>query len=145
MDRTVQTVTNSVGAYNFSFLAPGQYRITVNASGFGSFVRDRIPVDINGVAEIDVTLQVCGEAQTVTVSDVPPQLQTTTSSLGTVVDNAEMQAIPLSSRNFTQILTLSSGVTTSASVHRTDRLPEELWMDWCCRRMFPPGLRFLQG
>jgi len=111
MDRTVQTVTNAVGAYNFSFLAPGQYRITVNASGFGSFVRDRIPVDINGVAEIDVTLQVGGEAQTVTVSDVPPQLQTTTSSLGTVVDNAEMQAIPLSSRNFTQILTLSPGVT----------------------------------
>jgi hypothetical protein len=112
-NRQAQTTTSAVGAYSFTFLPPGQYRVTVDAPGFATLTRDKIPVDINGVAEIDVTLQVGSASQAVTVSGVPPQLQTTTSSLGTTVDDAMMQSIPLSSRNFTQILTLSPGVTAN--------------------------------
>jgi Carboxypeptidase regulatory-like domain/TonB-dependent Receptor Plug Domain len=112
-DRKVQTTTNAVGGYGFTFLPPGDYRLTVDVTGFLAFVRDKIPVDVDGVAVIDATLQMGTTSQAVVVTGVPPQLDTTTSSLGTVVDDAMMQSIPLSSRNFTQILTLSPGVTAN--------------------------------
>ena len=60
---------------------------------------------------IDVTLEVGSPTETVTVTGGPEQLQTGTSDLGHVVDNTIMNAMPLSSRNFTQILALSPGVT----------------------------------
>jgi hypothetical protein len=112
-DRKLQTTTNAVGGYDFTFLPPGQYQVTVNVTGFSPFMRDRIPVDVDSVAVIDAVLQMGAASQAVLVTGVPPQLETTTSSLGTVVDNTMMQSIPLSSRNFTQILTLSPGVTAN--------------------------------
>jgi hypothetical protein len=112
-DRQMRATTNALGAYAFTFVSAGQYRITVDATGFATFVREQITVDLDGVAVIDATLQVGSGSQTITVTDVSPQLQTTTSSLGTVVDNATMEAVPLSSRNFTQVLSLSPGVTAN--------------------------------
>jgi hypothetical protein len=112
-DRKLQTTTSTVGAYSFTFVSPGEYRVTVDVPGFASFVRDQIPVDVAGVAVIDATMQVEGTKQVVTITDTPPQLQTASSSLGTVVEQKMMESVPLSSRNFTQILTLSPGVTAN--------------------------------
>src|SRR3984957_4894813 len=86
-DRKVQTTTNAVGGYGFTFLPPGDYRLTVDVTGFLAFVRDKIPVDVDGVAVIDATLQMGTTSQAVVVTGVPPQLDTTTSSIRTVVDD----------------------------------------------------------
>src|ERR1700744_5561673 len=56
-DRKVQATTNAVGGYGFTFLPPGNYSLTVDVTGFLTFVRDKIPVDVDGVAVIDATLQ----------------------------------------------------------------------------------------
>ena len=85
----------------------------MDVPGFASFVRDQIPVDVADVAVIDATMQVEGTRQVVTITDTPPQLHTASSSLGTVVEQKTMESVPLSSRNFTQILTLSPGVTAN--------------------------------
>jgi hypothetical protein len=106
-----QTLTNGAGAYAFAFVSPGEYALTVDHAGFNGFVRDKIPVDVAASVVVDVTLQVGTPTQTVTVSGAPDQLQAATSDLGQVVDNSMMNAMPLSSRNFTQILALSPGVT----------------------------------
>lgn len=109
-----QATTTAAGTYSFAFLPPGEYSLTVDHAGFTHFVRDRIPVDVAGVAVVDVTLQVGAATETVTVAGAAQQLQSTTSELGHVVDNTMMNAVPLSSRNFTQILALSPGVTANA-------------------------------
>ena len=106
-----QTITNGAGAYAFAFVPPGEYTLTVDHAGFNGFVRDKIPVDVAATVVVDVTLQVGAATQTVTVSGAPDQLQSATSDLSQVVDNSMMNAMPLSSRNFTQILALSPGVT----------------------------------
>jgi hypothetical protein len=108
-----EAVTTTAGTYSFVFLPPGEYSLTVDRPGFNRFVRDKIPVDVAGVVVLDVSLQVGEVSETVTVAGAPPQLQTSTSSLGHVVDNTMMNAVPLSSRNFTQILALSPGVTAN--------------------------------
>jgi outer membrane receptor protein involved in Fe transport len=76
-------------------------------------LRDNITVDIAGVAVVDIALQVGATTETVTVSGTAEQLQSTTSDLGHVVDDTMMTSLPLSSRNFTQVLALSPGVTAN--------------------------------
>jgi len=105
--------TNSAGTYTFAFLPPGQYSLTAEQAGFARFQRENIRVDLAAVVVIDVTMQVGGAAETVTVEASTQQLQTSTSDLGHVVDNTMMNAVPLSSRNFTQVLALSPGVTAN--------------------------------
>ncbi len=106
-----QTKTNGVGAYSFVFLTPGEYSLSVDHPGFNHLVRERIVVDVAATVVTDVILQVGSVTQTLTISGAPDQLQTATSDLSQVVDNSMMNAMPLSSRNFTQILALSPGVT----------------------------------
>ena len=107
------TLTNRSGAYAFAFVPAGLYTLTVHHAGFTGFVRDQVPVDVAAVVVADVSLQVGAQTETVTVTGAPEELQTATSDLGHVVDNTMMNAIPLSSRNFTQILALSPGITTN--------------------------------
>jgi hypothetical protein len=108
-----QAITTSAGAYSFAFVAPGAYSLTVDHSGFNRFVRNGITVDVAGVAVVDVQLQVGATNETVTVTGATQQVQSSTSDLGHVVDNTMMTSLPLSSRNFTQILALSPGVTAN--------------------------------
>jgi len=110
---TTKGETNSAGTYTFAFLPPGQYSLTAEQAGFARFQRENIRVDLAAVVVIDVTMQVGGAAETVTVEASTQQLQTSTSDLGHVVDNTMMNAVPLSSRNFTQVLALSPGVTAN--------------------------------
>lgn len=108
-----EAVTTLAGTYSFVFLPPAQYMMTVDHSGFSRFVRERIVVDVAAVVVVDVSLQVGATTETVTVAGASEQIQSASSDLGHVVDNTMMTSLPLSSRNFTQILALSPGVTAN--------------------------------
>jgi hypothetical protein len=95
------------------WLAPGAYTATVSQTGFSQFVRKNVPVDIAATVTIDVALQVGTVSEVLAITGEAPQLQTTESSLSHVVDDTMMDAVPLSSRNFTQVLALSPGVTAN--------------------------------
>ena len=104
--------SNEAGAYNFVFVPPGDYSVIVNLSGFTKFVRDNVRVNLGSSLVIDAALKVGTLEETVTVAGASPQLQLTTSSLGSVVESQLLNGVPLSSRNFTQILSLSAGVSS---------------------------------
>ena len=108
-----QAVTTAAGIYAFVFLTPGNYSLDVEQAGFNRFERANIAVDVAGVVEVNVTLQVGSATESVNVAAAAEQLQTNSSDLSHVVDNVMMNAVPLSSRNFTQILALSPGVTAN--------------------------------
>src|SRR5215467_3320420 len=109
----VETISTESGSYTFPFLTPGDYNLTAELAGFTRFSREKIHVEVAGTIVSDITLQVEGRAEAVNVTEAAEQLQTTTSSLGHLVDNTMMNAVPLSSRNFTQVLALSSGMTAN--------------------------------
>src|SRR5262249_337503 len=50
---TLKTNSNAVGNYYAPFLIPGTYRITVEKSGFKTFVRDGIVLNVNDRLEIN--------------------------------------------------------------------------------------------
>ncbi len=108
---TRQTITNQHGEYVFAALPPGIYTVGVRHEGFEKASVQNVKVTIDQVATVNVSLSVGKVSQSVTVnsSDATPLLDTTSSSLGTVMGNAPVEELPLNGRNFIQLATLTIG------------------------------------
>jgi hypothetical protein len=95
------TISNQDGAYNIQFLPIGTYTISATAAGFETSSVKPFALQIDQIAKIDVKLKVGSVATTVDVtSDVAPALQTQNSTLGTSINNAELEGLPLSGQDF---------------------------------------------
>ncbi len=109
--REAQTGGN--GRYTFPLLAPGAYRLEVTQSGFGSAKVEGISVRITESTVIDVALKVAGAPTTVSVTGQSPLVQTESSARGTVIDEKEIDSLPLPTRNFQQLLAMTTGASGS--------------------------------
>jgi len=87
--------TTKAGLYTLSPLEVGDYTISVTAPTFETLVRQNIHVDGMEVLGLDVTLQVGATNATITVTDVPPALETENATLGSVMENQVYQSLPL--------------------------------------------------
>jgi hypothetical protein len=93
---TVQTTTsNGLGLYNVVNLPIGEYSIKATKDGFGGYQRNGISLAISQIAEIDIQMKVGGTAETVTVTEDAPLLQTQTASISTNLRNEAINELPL--------------------------------------------------
>ncbi len=106
-----EAVTDERGAFIVPQLPPGTYRIEAALQGFKSFVRTGIPVAVQQQFRMDIVLEIGQMAETVDVVAEASVLETVTSSVGKVVDNARIQALPLNTRNVYSLIYLTPGVT----------------------------------
>src|SRR5260370_37398144 len=102
-----KAATDEAGNYSFVLLPPGLYEIDVAAEGFKTAVSKDVPVRITETSAINVSLAVGTRVEKIMVNGSPPLLQTDGPQLGRVVGSRAVAELPLVSRNFTQILTLS--------------------------------------
>lgn len=110
-----ETTTGGDGNFAFQLLPPGRYRVETNASGFAASNVEAV-VNITQTTTLDVPLTVAGTSpNTVTVTADVPVLQTETSQNGRVVTGETLNQLPLPTRNFQQLLTLSPGAQSSVS------------------------------
>ncbi len=105
------TATNTDGIYAFPSVAPGAYTMRASASGFTTVAQPETTLEVNQTATFDFRLQVGTAQSTVTVNATAAGVETSTSELGTVVGTEEVNDLPLNGRNFTQLLTLTAGVS----------------------------------
>ena len=101
---------NETGIYNFLNILSGDYQLSVQAEGFKS-VETTFAVTVGQTLVQDFTLEIGAVAETVEVSAQAELLQSATAELGTVVTSKAVNDLPLNGRNFSQILTLTPGVT----------------------------------
>ncbi len=107
----VHTTTSGKGGdYVLTSLPPGNYILTVEASGFRKLEQTGINLQVNQQARIDPALKVGQAAETVSVTGHPPLLESESSSVGTVINQQLVNELPLNGRNFVQLATLSPGV-----------------------------------
>jgi hypothetical protein len=106
-----EAVSSNTGNYLISLLPPGEYVVTVEATGFKKLVQRGLSLQINQQATLDLTLQVGQVSEAVEVTAAAPQLESESSSLGTVVSEQLVNQLPLNGRNFIQLAVLSPGVT----------------------------------
>jgi hypothetical protein len=107
---TRTATTNDSGFYQFENLPPGQYRISVDQSGFQKITRDNIELQVDSTLRINLTLTLGSATQTVTVVSGTPLIQAETSSLGTVIDQRQTNEIPLNGRNAMNLVALAPSV-----------------------------------
>ena len=105
-----KVTTNGSGDYEVPSLRVGTYGIKAEAPGFMPVEAKNISIAIGARVRIDLTLKV-GEATTTTVevSDVALQVETETSERGQTISGYQTEALPLVSRNFSDLLGLVTG------------------------------------
>ncbi|HPQ14889.1 MAG TPA: carboxypeptidase-like regulatory domain-containing protein, partial [Bryobacteraceae bacterium] len=105
------TETNSEGIYRVGSLRPGPYRITVEAAGFKSFIRENAVLRTGDTMAINATLEVGAVSESIEVTAAVPLLETETSATGQVVSGDYQYALPLYQRNVKAIMYLVPGMT----------------------------------
>jgi Carboxypeptidase regulatory-like domain len=114
---TVWTVqTNDTGAYNLLRLPISSYTVKISKEGFQSAVQQKFTLVLNQTARVDVQLKVGKVSETVEVSSSAPVLQTENAQVGTVIDAATNDNLPLATRNYVQLTLLTPG-TISVDPH----------------------------
>ena len=108
---TRTTVSSAEGAYIVPLLHPDTYKVEVSKKGFRLSENTTVPVYITETVKLNVQLAVGTETEVVNVAANSEALKTEESTLGNVVDETEVNALPLVTRNYTQILGLSPGVS----------------------------------
>lgn len=106
------TSTNSDGVYSFQILPPARYSVEVSASGFKTY-KAEVSVNITQTTTFDAQVAVGDVGDVVTVE--APLAQVETSQNGRVVTGETLRQLPLPTRNFQQLLTLSTGAQSSLS------------------------------
>jgi len=106
----VSTATSKdSGDYEVPNLRVGQYNIVITHAGFADVTATNISVSIGNRQRIDLTLAAAGDTQSVTVSGVALQLETETSERGQTITGYQTAALPLVSRNYSDLLGLVAG------------------------------------
>ncbi len=95
--------TDASGAYLLLELPVGHYSLEVTARGFQKYLQQGISLDVNQNANVPVRLAVGTETEHVQVMADAQLIQTSTTSLGSVVDQRELLDLPLDGRNFSQL------------------------------------------
>ncbi len=108
LSRTVRTTTD--GSFRVQLLPPGDYSVVVEMPGFKRKTAQSIHVVVTETALVELSLEVGAAGTQVQVEGVPELAQTEGAALGRVTDEKTIVALPLATRNFSQILALSPGV-----------------------------------
>jgi Carboxypeptidase regulatory-like domain len=108
---SITTTTSSSGEYSFSPVKIGHYSVSVEFSGFRKVQQNNVTVDVQQKVVIDVSLPPGQSQEVVEVNAAPPALQTQDASVGQVIEERSVNALPLNGRNFTLLAQLSAGVT----------------------------------
>jgi Carboxypeptidase regulatory-like domain/TonB dependent receptor len=105
--------TDTAGRYVFTALPPGRYSLDVEAEGFSKYSRAAFALQVQQQATIDVELTVGAIATSVSVEAAATLLNTTSATLGQVVENKYILSLPLAGRAPLALVALSPGVTPS--------------------------------
>ncbi|HTP43176.1 MAG TPA: carboxypeptidase regulatory-like domain-containing protein [Candidatus Acidoferrum sp.] len=107
---TRSATSSSDGTFDIPELPVGTYSLTTEAQGFKKYVTKDIVVSIGHVQLVNVTLQVGGTSDTVTVEANAVQVETTSTQLGAVMTDTSIRELPLNTRNAYALLQLQPGV-----------------------------------
>ena len=104
--------TDSSGLYAAPSLTPGTYSVTVKAPGMQSTAVTNVVVAVSSTTRQDFALNVASSSVTVQIEATNPVVETSSVTLGQVVDQKTVQQIPLNGRHFVDLALLVPGTVT---------------------------------
>ena len=106
-DRTFDT--DADGLYAIPSLQPGDYRVQATASGFGTYTLQKMTLNVDQRATVNMQLAVSTTGETVEVNSTTMQIETGTITVGQVINNDAVQNLPLNGRHFLDLTVLTPG------------------------------------
>jgi hypothetical protein len=119
-NKIVTLTTNTDGLFDAPYLLPGVYQVVVEASGFKRQIQDGVEVKINETRTLDISVEVGGAQETVTVTAEAATLNVADGNLGQTIDQQRVAELPLVHGDPYTLIGLSAGVTYTGST-RLDR------------------------
>ena len=102
--------SNAAGEFTIPFLTPGDYRIEGEAGGFKRYVRPSFNVGSGERISLDMQLEVGAQTETINVTSDAPLLETTTATMGQVIDARQVENMPMNGRTPLVLAQLAMGV-----------------------------------
>jgi len=106
------TQTDAAGAYLFPALPIGTYRLEVTVSSFQTAAITNLKLDVATSVTQNVQLKVGAATETIEIVADAAIIETTTNSMGQVINEKTVQEIPLNGRHFTDLSLLTPGTMT---------------------------------
>jgi hypothetical protein len=103
-------VSDSEGIYRLNSLPVGQYDISAELSGFQTYARKGITVNVAQTTDLNLELKLAGVSESVNVTAEAPLMRTSDSSVGGVVDVTKIESLPLNGRQFANLAMAIPGV-----------------------------------
>ena len=110
------TITDGQGLYSFPKLPVARYDVTMQIDGFKPAKRTGVQVDADGALQINVTLELGEQSETVTVSVNAVRVDTVSTQLGEVVPSTTMTSLSLNGRSYTDLLSIQPGVIPTTTI-----------------------------
>ena len=106
-----RTVTSgSDGSYRFAALPVGRWEVRAALDGFRTAIRGGLTLTVSQEAVVNFTLEVGALSETVSVTAEAPLVNTTSGSLGALVDAQAVAELPLNGRNYIDLTFLQPGI-----------------------------------
>src|SRR5579883_700933 len=117
-----ETISFSTGTYDIPELPVGLYTITFTHDGFKPLSFEHVVEAINQTRTLNARLQVAGGQEQVEVSASSVQMDGTSNTTGTRIEQEQIKELPLNGRNWATLTTLAPGaVDTGGSNQRSVR------------------------
>jgi hypothetical protein len=110
----LEAVANSDGGFQFVQLAPAEYSLLAEASGFKKFQATQVLVQVDQITHLDIPLEIGSISEVVEVAAVAPLLESDKSTLSHVVESRVISNMPLNARQFLDLVLLTPGVLPAA-------------------------------
>jgi hypothetical protein len=107
------TTTNS-GSYAITNLAPGVYAVSIKQANFKEYV-SKVELFVSSTTALNAALQVGSTTDQVTVEANAVQVETSTGTVGNVVEGNQVRELPLNGRSFAQLTQLMPGVSPASN------------------------------
>lgn len=109
------TVTsNQEGLYSFPSLAVGEYVVTAEKAGFKTAIASGITLQVDQNARVDLKLEIGAVSEVVEVQAAAPLVDTSSATLGKVVENRRISELPLNGRNALALMLVAPSVKSNA-------------------------------
>ena len=102
--------SNESGLYRVLSLEPGRYKVVAELSGFRAATQTDLVVSVGATLGVNFTMQTGSLTETVTVSGVPPDIQTEKADISAVVEQKKINDLPLVGRNVLSLAALQPGI-----------------------------------
>ncbi len=109
--------TDASGVYTIPLLQPDVYNVRAEQSGFSALVQQNVKIEVNQVVTMNFSMKVGTVQQTVTVeASATPLLTTSQSDTSHVLEEVQIQNLPLQDRDVFTFVNLLPGVVQVANV-----------------------------